>query len=248
MPTFAPPELRQRIPRAYRRKNLSGVSPLIYFHRSPVRRHRTLAGLGAQELAPVNAPGTNPLQSWWDSLFNPPAVNVPPPPPSGWDTGNPTVGFVPAPLSPSVPTNANAGQPIQVQPGTMLTYSVTYALTGLGNFFTSNQDAIASAAQMMAGAGLNVVNSQTPASANPFSNNSAVLTLEVSGPGFASMAQAKQLADNAFSAGVGSQIISSSLTQGAPNQAFTWLSQNWQLVAVGAAALLILPKILRDFL
>jgi len=242
MPTFAPPELRPRVPRAYRRRALSGVAARAYFHfprpSGPVR-HRNLAGLAldpptAFPMAPSAAPGISTQ------------VFLPPPPPPGWDTSNPGAA-PPAPLSPSVPANANAG-PVTLPAGTILTYSVTYALTGLGNFFTSNQDAIGTAAEMLAGVGLSVVNQQTPASANPFSNNSAVLTLQVTGAGFASITQAKALADNAFAAGVGSQVISSSLTQGAPNQAMTWLSQNWPLLAAGVLGILILPKILGDVL
>ena len=100
---------------------------------------------------------------------------------------------------------------------------------------------------MLGAVGLQVVNPATPASINPFSSNSAILTLQVTGAGFQSAAAVKALCDNAFAVGVGAQIISSTIAVGAGNSALNWLSQNWQLLAVGGLALLILPKILDDF-
>ena len=96
------------------------------------------------------------------------------------------------------------------------------------------------------GAGLAVVNTAAPTTVNPFSSNSAILTLQAT-QGFQSAAAVKALADNAFAAGVGASIISAAIKIGAGNSALNWLAENWMLLAIGGAALLILPKILDDF-
>jgi hypothetical protein len=197
-----------------------------------------MAGLGAE--IDTNSLLESLSQIGSGSAPPPPA---PPAPPAGWDTAAPS----PAPPATFIGPGSVPAAQLAIGPGTVLTYTVNYNLTGASNFFTSNTDAIGTAAQMLQGMGLQVTNSSTPASVNPFSNNQAILTLQVTGAGFQSAAAVKALCDNAFAVGVGAQIISSTIAVGAGNSALNWLSQNWQLVAVGGLALLILPKILDDF-
>ena len=170
-----------------------------------------------------------------------PADPTPPAPPAGWDTNAPQ----PAPPATFIGPGSVPAAQMSIAPGTLLTYTVNYNLAGASNFFTSNNDALATAAQMLAGAGLTVVNSAAPSTINPFSSNSAILTLQAA-QGFQSAAAVKALADNAFVAGVGASIISSTIAVGAGNSAINWLSENWMLLGIGAIALLLLPKILED--
>jgi len=201
-----------------------------------------LAGLG--RLGQDISPAAMDESTYGAGLINT-LVEPPPPPPPGWQTGqvDPSNIAPPSVVSPSIPKPG----PVTIGPGTLLTYTVNYNLQGASNFFTSNSDAMGTAAQMLGAVGLQVVNTATPASINPFSSNSAILTLQVTGAGFQSAAAVKALCDNAFAVGVGAQIISSTIAVGAGNSALNWLSQNWQLLAVGGLALLILPKILDDF-
>ena len=233
MPVFAPGP-----PPARRALGLRGISPRAYYH----RRSRAFAGLGRLGLGDVIDPS-----SLLDSLSQigsgaPPPGPTPPAPPAGWDTNSPQAAPPATFIGPgSVPASQNA-----IAAGTLFTYTVNYNLQGASNFFTSNNEAIATAAQMLAGVGLTVVNTAAPATANPFSSNSAILTLQAT-QGFQSAAAVKALADNAFAAGVGASIISSAIKIGAGNSALNWLAENWMLLAIGGAALLILPKILDDF-
>lgn len=241
MPTFAPKPIA--------RPQLMGLSPLIYYHR-PKRR---LAGLGylAQDISPV-AIGTGSEQTY-ESGAIPTDVFEAPAPPAGWDTGetsvsNAPVGYTaPAPpstVNPAVPAAA-AGTtgPITIQPGTTLTYSITYSLPVLSDFFTSNDDALAAVAQMLAGAGLQVLNTQTPIVVVPGMNLSAVLTLQAT-QGFVSLQQIQGLCDNAFTGGAGAQIAGSSIQVGSSSATLEWLEQNWALLAAGLVALIVVPKLL----
>jgi hypothetical protein len=177
----------------------------------------------------------------------------PPPPAPGLPAGyDPSTGMITAgasgatppvqigPMAPSVPAGT------LLAPGTFLTYTVSYEL-GASGAFTSNDEAIASIQPMLAGVGLAVTSVQTPSTLNPLSANQAVIGLQVQGAGM-TLQQAKNYCDNAIVAGLSGSVLSSSLVVGQPSGIMTWLTQNWMWVAAGAAAVLILPKILDDFI
>jgi len=234
MPVFAP---RQNAPA------LRGLSPLVYYHR-PRRR---MAGLGylaqASDIAIAEATGVAPSIDTSSDAINTTVFSAPAPP-VGWDTTTPAAA-PPALLAPTVPAAAPSSGAL-LPAGTQLTYTVNFNLMGVSNVATSGTEAVGTAAQMLAGAGFQVINQSVPLSVNPFSSNSAVLTLQLTQA--MTLAQAKALCDNAFAAGVGSQILSSTLTVGAANSAITWLEQNWMWAAAGVLAVLVLPKVLGDFL
>ena len=177
-----------------------------------------------------------------------PPAPAPPGLPAGYD---PTTGLIAAGASGDTPavsfgpaSSVPAGAALPI--GTFLTYTVNYE-QNMSGAFTSNQGAIASMLPMLAGVGLNVVNTQTPFSLNPLSSNQAVLTVQVQGGGI-SLQSAKNLLDNAVVNGIGASIISSSIAVGQSNSITTWISQNWMWVAAAAAAVLIAPRVLDDLL
>jgi hypothetical protein len=231
---------------------------LSYLGALPARRRAGViqgARLSAYGMRGMRGLGAiiNPSGVILEDTSNPPPAPTTPGLPAGYDpntgivpmdTSSPTAG-VPPPVTFGPPAAPQSGAPLSV--GTYLTYTVNYALQGLSNFFTSNDQAISQAGQMLAGVGLVVVNTALPASFNPFTNNSAVLTLQVQSPGL-TLQSAKGLCDNAIVSGVGASIISSNLVIGQPNPILTWFEQNWMLAAAGVLGVLILPKILGDLL
>lgn len=247
MPTFAPVRPyyapNRRVIQGAR---LSAYYPANYYVPTPMNvlmRGQPSVGLSRYGLGQdvLNAPP--PLFSDSGAPPPPPAPGLP----QGYDAstgliaaGSPAAsGITPAvqigPMAPSIPSGA------LLAPGTFLTYTVTYQM-GYSGAFTGNDTAIASIAPMLAGVGLNVTNVQTPATLNPFSNNQAVVTIQV-GAANLTLQSAKQLCDNAIVNGIGAQIISSALAPGQPSP-LTWLQQNWMMLAGGALALLLLPKLL----
>ena len=226
MPTFAPVKFSPA-------GQMNGLAVQTW-HRTQRRRRQMayLSGLG-QDISPI----AMDEDTYGGAPPSPPAPGLP----VGWDTSTPS----PAPPVVFSPSVQPAG-PITVVTGALLTYTVNYNLDA-SNLLTSNADAVAAAASVLAAVGLAVVNTSLPSSINPFSSNSAILTVQVTGAGFANAQAVKALCDNAF-VNVGAQIISSSIAMGAGNSMLNWIMQNWQMVAVGAIAVMILPKILDDFI
>jgi hypothetical protein len=259
MPTFAPKPVRPYYaPPGTRRvrqgaplsgqdiRAMAAYYPANFFVPTPmnvVMHGRPSVGLTHYALGDMPNPGGAIFGTDQGAPPAPPAPGLP----AGYDANTGMIaagasGAAPpvmiGPMAPSIPAPGTT-----LAPGTFLTYTVNYALQGVSNFFTSNDEALSSITPMLGGVGLVVVNSSTPASINPFSTNQAVLTLQVAAQGL-TLQSAKALCDNAIVNGIGAQILSSSLTVGQANTALTWISQNWQWVAAGAAALLLLPKLL----
>lgn len=256
MPTFSPPRPYYapvgRVRRVRQGASLAAYYPANYFVPTPGNVH------GPRQANVLSHYGLGRHLGTLDpTLFSGAAAGnsmMPPPPPApGLPAGyDPTTGMITAgasgatppvmigPMAPSVP----AGAPLA--PGTFLTYTVSYEL-GASGAFTSNDEAIASIGPMLAGVGLAVTSVNTPSTLNPLSANQAVIGLQVQGGGI-SLQAAKNYCDNAIVAGLSGLILSSSLVVGQASSVMTWITQNWVWLAAGAAAVLILPKILDDFI